>query len=291
MAPVITAGQVKKLRDQTGAGMMECKAALTEANGDFEEANTILRKRGLASAAKKAGRVAKEGLIGHSLSPDCSTGILVEVNCESDFVARTGDFQQLIKDVLAEIEKTGDAATQEWLTDPDGPVRKRVAATIAKLGENMAVPRFVRYAGKGFVGQYIHLGGKLGVQVELGGVTPAISGREELATLVKEIAMQIAAASPVAPEYVSREAIPAGVLDKERSIYRAQMENSGKPASVIDKIVEGKLGSYYKQVVLPDQESIRDSKMTVKDVLEGAAKTLGSPVTITRFARLKVGEL
>ncbi len=287
MAPVITADQVKKLRDQTGAGMMECKAALTEANGDFEEANTILRKRGLASAAKKAGRVAKEGLIGHSLSPDRSTGILVEVNCESDFVARTDDFRQLIKDVLAEIEQTGDAATEAWLTDPDGPVRKRVAATIAKLGENMAVPRFVRYAGKGFVGQYIHLGGKLGVQVEIGDVTPATSGREGLTTLVKEIAMQIAAASP---GYASREAIPAGVLEKEKSIYRAQMENSGKPANVIDKIVEGKLGSFYQQMVLPDQPSIRDPKMTVKDVLAAAAKTLGSPVTITRFARLKVGE-
>ena len=196
MATTITADQVKKLRDQTGAGMMECKTALTEANGDFEEANTILRKRGLASAAKKAGRAASEGLIGHRLSADHSAGTLVEVNCESDFVARTEDFQQLIEDVLAEIEKAGDAATEAWLKDPDGPVHKRVAAAIAKLGENMAVPRFVRYAGQGYVGQYIHMGGKIGVQVEFAGVTPAISGREEFATLVKEIAMQIAAASP-----------------------------------------------------------------------------------------------
>ena len=279
----ITAPQVKKLRDQTGAGMMECKAALTEANGDFEEANTILRKRGLASAAKKAGRVAKEGLIGQSVSPDRSTGILVEVNCESDFVARTDDFQQLINDVLAEIEKTGDGATDAWLTDPEGPVRTRVAASIALLGENMAVPRFVRYAGKGYVGQYIHMGGKLGVQIELGGATP---GREELQILAKEIAMQIAAASPG----ISREAVPAEVIEKEKAIYRAQMENSGKPAHVIDKIVEGKLGSFYQQTVLPDQPSIRDPKMTMKDVLAAAVKALGSPVTITRFARLKVGE-
>jgi elongation factor Ts len=168
----VTAEQVKKLRDQTGAGMMECKAALTEANGDFEEANTILRKRGLASAAKKAGRSAREGLIGHRLSGDHSSGTLVEVNCESDFVARTDEFQQLIQDVLAEIEQAGDAATEAWLTDPDGPVRKRLAASIATLGENMAVPRFVRYAGTGYVGQYIHMGGKIGVQVEIGGCTP-----------------------------------------------------------------------------------------------------------------------
>src|SRR3954464_1723298 len=135
----ITADQVKKLRDQTGAGMMECKNALTEANGDVDEANTILRKRGLATAAKKAGRVAKEGLIGYQLSADHATGTLVEVNCESDFVARTDDFQQLIRDVLAEIEKKGDAADEAWLADPDGPVRTRVAETIGKLGENMAV--------------------------------------------------------------------------------------------------------------------------------------------------------
>jgi elongation factor Ts len=284
----ITAEMVKKLRDQTGAGMMECKGALTEANGDFAEANTILRKRGLATAAKKAGRAAREGLIGHSLAGDHSTGILVEVNCESDFVARTDDFQLLLKDVLAEIERTGERATDAWLADPDGPIRKRVAATIAKLGENMAVPRFVRYAGRGYVGQYIHLGGKLGVQVEFAGLTPDITGREEVATLVKEIAMQIAAASP---GYASREAVPGDLLDKEKAIYRAQMENSGKPAKVIDKIVEGKLGSFYKQVVLPDQESIRDPKMTVRDVLAAANKALGSSLTVSRFARLKVGEV
>src|SRR5437763_4072088 len=152
----ITADMVKKLRDRTGAGMMECKAALTEANGEFEEANTILRKRGLASAAKKAGRATSEGLIGHRLSADRHTGILVEVNCESDFVARTPDFQQLVQDVLTAIEAAGDAADDNWRKDPEGPIQKRIAAGIGKLGENMAVPRFVRYAGQGHVAQYIH---------------------------------------------------------------------------------------------------------------------------------------
>ncbi len=286
----ITAEQVKKLRDQTGAGMMECKTALTEANGDFEAANTILRKRGLASAAKKAGRTASEGLIGHRVSADHSVGTLVEVNCESDFVARTPDFQQLVEDVLTEIEKAGESASDGWLKDPNGPIQKLVAAKIAKLGENMAVPRFVRYAGQGYVGQYIHTGGKIGVQVEFSGVTPAVRGRDEFTTFVKEIAMQIAAASPTSAVYVSRESIPAEVLEKEKTIYRAQMENSGKPANVIDKIVEGKLGSFYSQVVLPDQESIRDSKMKVKDVIAAANKTLGASVSVTRFVRLKVGE-
>jgi len=283
----ITAADVKKLRDQTGAGMMECKNALSEANGDFDEATTILRKRGLASAAKKAGRATSEGTIGHRLSADRSAGILVEVNCESDFVARTPDFQALVQNVLTEIEKAGDAANDAWLKGPNGPVLKLVAAAIAKLGENMAVPRFVRYAGGGYVGQYIHMGGKIAVMVELSGVTPAIAGREELAMFVKEMAMQIAAASP---RFVSRDAVPGDLLDQERAIYRAQMEGSGKPANVIDKIVEGKLGSFYSQVVLVDQPSIRDPKLPVKDVIAQAGKALGAPLAVERFTRLKVGE-
>jgi elongation factor Ts len=287
MATAISAADVKKLRDQTGAGMMDCKAALAEANGDFDEAVTVLRKRGLASAAKKAGRATSEGLIGSRLASDHSSGTLVEVNCESDFVARTDDFQQLMQDLITEIENAGAAATEAWLQDPDGPVQRRLTPAIAKLGENMAVPRFIRYAGQGYVGQYIHLGGKLGVQVEFGGVTPAIAAREEFATLVKEIGMQIAAASPA---YVSRAAVPPEALEKEKGIYRAQMENSGKPANVLDKIIEGKLGSYYAQIVLPDQPSIRDPKMSVADVLVAAGKALGAPITVTRFARLKVGE-
>jgi elongation factor Ts len=287
MATVITAHQVKKLRDQTGAGMMECKNALTEANGDFEEANTILRKRGLASAAKKAGRTANEGLIAHKVAADHAFGILAEVNCESDFVARTPDFVQLMEKVVAEIEKAGDAANDAWLKDPQGPVIKRLAPVIAKLGENMGVSRFARYAGKGYVGQYIHLGGKLGVQVEFGGVTPEVAARDEFSTLVKEVAMQIAA---VGPRYVSREAVPTDLLNSEKAIYRAQVEGSGKPANVIEKIVDGKLGAFYKQFVLPDQESIRDPKVSVKDVIATANKTLGASVSVTRFARLKVGE-
>ena len=283
----ITAADVKKLRDQTGAGMMECKGALTEAHGDFEEANTILRKRGMASAAKKAGRATSEGLIAHRVSADHASGVLVEVNCESDFVARTDDFQQLIANIIAEIEKAGDAANDAWLADPNGPVQMLLKPVIGKLGENMAAPRFVRYAGNGYVGQYIHLGGKIGVQVEFSGVTPEVADRDDFVALVKEVAMQIAAASPT---YVSREVVPADLLDKERAIYRAQMENSGKPANVIDKIVEGKLGSFYAQVVLTDQPSIRDPKATVAAVLSAASKTLGATIGVSRFARLRVGE-
>jgi elongation factor Ts len=190
---------VKQLRDQTGAGMMECKAALQDANGNIDEATTILRKRGLAQAAKKAGRSTSEGLIGSYIHAGGKIGVLVELNCESDFVARTEDFQ----------------------------------------------------------------------------------------TLLKEIALQIAAASP---QYVRREDVPADVLERERAIYRAQMENSGKPAQVIDKIVEGKLGSFYEQTVLLDQISIRDSKQTVQQILQAAIAKLGENIGVARFVRFKVGE-
>jgi elongation factor Ts len=199
MATTITADLVKTLRDRTGAGMMECKSALVEAGGDLEQATTILRKRGLAHAAKKTGRSTSEGLIGHYIHMGGKIGVLVEVNCESDFVARTPDFQ----------------------------------------------------------------------------------------TLVKEIAMHIAAASP---QFVNREDVPADVLEREKSIYRAQLENSGKPAQVIDKIVDGKLNSFYEQAVLLDQLSIRDQKTTIGQMVTAAIAKLGENITITRFVRFRVGE-
>jgi elongation factor Ts len=195
----ITAAMVKKLRDATGAGMMECKAALTEANGNMEEATTILRKRGLAHATKKAGRSTNEGLIGSYIHMGGKIGVLVEVNCESDFVARTEDFQNL----------------------------------------------------------------------------------------AREIAMHIAASSP---QYVRREEVPADVLDRERAIYRGQMEGQNKPPQVIDKIVEGKLNSFFEQVCLLDQPSIRDPKVTIGQTLQGAIAKLGENITIARFVRYKLGE-
>jgi elongation factor Ts len=195
----IPAQLVKQLREQTGAGMMECKAALQEANGNIEDATTILRKRGLAQAAKKSGRSTSEGLIGSYIHAGGKIGVLVELNCESDFVARTDDFQNLLK----------------------------------------------------------------------------------------EIALQVAAANP---QYARREDVPADVLERERAIYRAQMENSGKPAQVIDKIVEGKLGAFYEQTVLVDQLSIRDPKQTIHQMLQAAIAKLGENISIARFVRFKVGE-
>jgi elongation factor Ts len=195
----ITAAMVKQLRDQTGAGMMECKAALTEANGNMEEAVTLLRKRGLAQAAKRAGRATAQGVIGSYIHMGGRIGVLVEVNCESDFVARTDDFNNL----------------------------------------------------------------------------------------VKEVAMHIAAADP---RWVRREEVPAEAIEKEKSIYRAQMENSGKPAHVLEKIIEGKLGSFYSQFVLLDQPSIRDGSLTVSQVVAQASAKTGENIQINRFVRYRMGE-
>jgi elongation factor Ts len=286
MATAITATDVKTLRDRTGAGMMDCKTALTEANGDMEEAITILRKKGMAQVAKKAGRTMKEGLVGVRVSEDATIGVMAEVNCESDFVARTNDFQALVDATTVDLLGASGAEI-DALIAPDGAIGQRAAAAIAKLGENMAVTRAVRFEGQGLNGSYLHMGGKIGVLVELMGVPAAGRQSEATQTLLREIAMQIAAASPA---YATRQEVSADVIEKEKAVYRAQMENSGKPANVIEKIVEGKLGSFYAQAVLPEQPSIRDPKTTVAQIIAEASKTIGAPVTVSRFARFKVGE-
>ena len=283
----ITAEQVKTLRDQTGAGMMECKKALTEAEGDLEQATTILRKRGLAQAAKRAGRTTNEGLVGVRVLDGGKSGVIAEVNCESDFVARTDAFQALVGEVLDTIA-TGSGDPQA-LVAPETPIGQKLTATIAKTGENMAIPRAARIDGNGsLVGSYSHLGGKIGVLVEVAGVPAGKESSDEVATLVKELAMHIAAA---APGYATRDVVPADVVEKEKAVYRGQMENSGKPANVIEKIIEGKLGSFYSQVVLPDQPTIRDPKVSVQQMLASTAKSLGaSTLSVPRFVRFKVGE-
>jgi elongation factor Ts len=283
----ITATDVKALRDRTGAGMMDCKTALTEANGDVDEAITILRKKGMAQVAKKAGRTMKEGLVGVRLNADATDGVVAEVNCETDFVARTPAFQSLVDTVTSDLLGSPSTEDPQALAAADGVVGQKVAEKIATTGENMAVTRAARLTGEGLVGSYLHLGGKIGVLVELQGVPAAARASDAVQTLVRELAMQIAAASP---SYATRAEVPASVIEQEKNIYRAQMENSGKPANVIEKIVDGKLGSYYGVAVLPDQPSIRDPKATVTQVIAEAAKAIGGPITVSRFVRFKVGE-
>jgi elongation factor Ts len=288
MAPVITADQVKTLRDKTGAGMMECKAALSEANGNLDDAVTILRKRGVAQAAKRSGRTTSEGLVSTRLATDNRAGVIAEINCESDFVARTEDFQTLVNDVIAALLAVAPGTDPNSVVAPGTPLAHQVTATITKTGENITVSRVGRLeAGDGVLGTYIHLGGKIGVLLRLTGVPAGKAQSDEVATLLKEVAMHIAAA---APTYATRAGIPADVIEKEKAIYRGQMENSGKPPQVIEKIVEGKLGSFFGQFVLPEQPTIRDPKVTVAQMLDAAAKSLGGTLAVPEFLRFKVGE-
>lgn len=280
----ITAEMVKNLRERTGAGMMECKTALTESNGDIEAAIEYLRKRGLAQAAKRAGRVASEGIVGIKVSDDRRRGVLAEVNCETDFVARNDGFKALV-DEITNIVFTSDAS-HEQLVAADGPIGSRITAEIAKVGENMGVPRTARLAAD-YIGSYSHMGGKIGVLVQLDGVTAEAAKHDALKAFVNELAMHVAAA---APAYTTRVEVPADAVEKEKEIYRAQMANSGKPANVIEKIIEGKLGAYYEQVCLVDQPTIRDPKVKVSQAVEAVSKVVGAPVSVKGFARFKVGE-
>ncbi len=280
----ITAEMVKALRERTGAGMMECKTALTESNGDVEAAIEYLRKRGLAQAAKRAGRVASEGIVGIKVSDDRTRGVLAEVNCETDFVARNDGFKALVAEITDSVF-TSDLS-HDALVAADGPIGSRITAEIAKVGENMGVPRTARVSAD-YVGSYSHMGGKIGVLVQIDGAKAGAADNDAFRSFVNELAMHVAAA---APQYTTRAEVPADAVAKEKEIYRAQMADSGKPANVVEKIIEGKLGAFYEQVCLVDQPTIRDPKVKVSQALDAVAKAVGAPLTIAGFVRFKVGE-
>ncbi len=280
----ITAEMVKNLRERTGAGMMECKTALTESNGDVDAAIEYLRKRGLAQAAKRAGRVASEGIVGIKVSDDRTKGVLAEVNCETDFVARNDGFKALVDEITGTVFSS--ELPHDALVAADGPVGSRITAEIAKVGENMAVPRTAKLSAD-YIGSYSHMGGKIGVLVQIDGVTGEQAKQEAFRAFVNELAMHVAAA---APTYTTRAEVPAADVEKEKEIYRAQMAESGKPANVIDKIIEGKLGAFYEQICLVDQPTIRDPKVKVSQAAEAVSKSIGAPLSIKGFARFKVGE-
>jgi elongation factor Ts len=280
----ITAEMVKHLRERTGAGMMECKTALTESNGDVDAAIEYLRKRGMAQAAKRACRLASEGIVGIKLNDDRTMGVLAEVNCETDFVARNDGFKALVDEITGIVFASDQPHAA--LTAPDGPIGSRITAEIARVGENMAVPRTAKLMAD-CVGSYSHMGGKIGVLVQIDGPQGEAAHHDAFKAFVSELAMHVAAA---APQYTTRAEVPAADVDKEKEIYRAQMADSGKPANVIEKIIEGKLGAFYEQVCLVDQPTIRDPKVKVSQAVAAVSRTIGAPVAIRGFARFKVGE-
>ena len=278
----ISAKIVMELRGRTGAGMMDCKKALTAVEGDMEKAIDYLREKGLAAAAKKQSRIAAEGLVGSFVCKECATGALVEVNCETDFVAKTDKFKALVSDVAEQVAKKNPADVdallkQPFFKDESTTIEQMVTAATAEIGEKISIRRFVRYEG-GIVESYIHMGGKVGVLVQAEG-TP----NEEV---IHDVALQIAAASPVAPEYVRREEVDPSHLEHEKEILIAQARNEGKPENIIEKMVQGRIVKFYKEVCLLEQAFVKDADISVGKMIEQKAKGLN----IVRFTRYKMGD-
>jgi len=273
----ITAALVAKLRGMTGAGMMECKKALGEAKGDLDVAVDVLRKAGTVTAGKISAREAREGLIAQYIAPGGRTGVLVEVNCQTDFVARNDMFRAFADDVAKRLA-----------ADPTANLEAEREATVAKIRENAKIPRHahMEVAGNGMVAAYIHTGAKVGVLVEVGAGKEATVANDEFKQLVKDITLQIAAGHPYT---VSREQVPADVLAKEKEIAAEQFKN--KPPQAIAKIVEGKLEKFYQTYCLVDQGFVKkNSEISVKEHVASVAKQLGDEVTIRRFVRFQIGE-
>lgn len=271
----ITASMVKDLRTKTGAGMMDCKKALVEAEGDMEKAVDILREKGLSKAAKKASRVAAEGAVVSAISADGKTGTIVEVNCETDFVGGNDAFRALAASIAQQILDTNPADVEALLaTEMNGKtVKDTVTEAVAKIGENISIRRFVRYESQeGQVYSYIHGGGKIGVLVELKG------GDAELG---KDIAMQIAAANP---SYLDRTQVPQAEVDHEKEVLAVEARNEGKPEKIIEKMVMGRINKFYKEVCLVDQEFIKDGDLTISKLLKS------KKAEAVRFARFQLGE-
>lgn len=275
--PEITAANVGKLREMTNAGLMDCKKALTEAAGDLELAVEILRKKGVASAARKSTRTANEGVIVQAIAPGARAGLLLEVNCETDFVARNESFRAFC-----------DGIARKLLDQPQADHEADRVAAVAKIGENIQVSRHTRMevSGNGLVAAYIHTGAKVGVLVEVGAGQEATVARDEFKQLVRDITLQIAAASP---STVSREQIPATVIEKEKEIAAAQFKD--KPPQAVAKIVEGKLEKFYQTACLLDQGFVKqNSEVSVKEHIATVAKAVADSIEVRRFVRFKVGE-
>ena len=275
---MITAAQVKDLRERTGAVMMDCKKVLTETNGDEEKAIELLRERGLSKAAKKSGRIAAEGLAAGYVTDDGKIGAVVEVNAETDFVAKNEEFRSFVADVAKQVAQNNPATVEELLaqesiSETGKTVQEVLTNKIATIGENMSIRRFERFEStNGIVAKYIHGDGKIAVLVEMDGAT------EDLA---KDVCMQIAAARP---EYLDRASVPQERVEKEMEILKAQAMNEGKPAEIAEKMVQGRIGKFYGEICLVEQPFVKDPDQVVGKMVESKG------AKIDRFARLEKGE-
>ncbi len=286
---MITASMVKELRERTGAGMMDCKKALNETNGDMDKAIEILREKGLAAAAKKAGRIAAEGLVVTYISEDMKKGAAVEVNCETDFVAANEEFKSLANNIAKQVVESNVNTVEElleekYIADNGKTIKEVLTALIAKIGENMSVRRFEKFSiDNGLIQSYIHGGGRIGVLVEL-----ACEKQDAaLVQVAKDVAMQVAAANPL---FLDKTSVDQDTLEKEKEIYRVQALNEGKPENIVDKMVMGRVSKYLKEVCLVDQIWVKNSDYTITKYLQEESKKIGADIKITRFTRFERGE-
>ncbi|MGN1040630.1 MAG: translation elongation factor Ts [Candidatus Fimimonas sp.] len=285
-----TSKDVMKLREQTGVGMMDCKKALVETDGNFDEAVKYLREKGMASAAKKAGRVAAEGLVKCVVAADKKSAVAVEINCETDFVARSEQFISLITNIANHILQSNAATVEElsaeaYFADASKTINVLIAEATAAIGEKISLRRFTKYVltNDGIIASYIHMGGKIGVLCQLS-TTATGSALDELAA---NVCMQIAASKP---QVVNIADVDASQLESEKEILTAQAKNEGKPEAVITKMVEGRIHKFYKEVCLVEQEYVRDSSLSVKQVIAECEKALGAKITVDKFVRYEMGE-
>ena len=286
---MITASMVKDLRERTGAGMMDCKKALNECEGDIEKAIEHLREKGLAAAAKKAGRVASEGLVKTFVSEDKKEASIVEVNCETDFVSVNESFVEFVDNVAKQAASTSaadiDAFVEEkYIADPAITIKEALTNMIAKLGENMNVRRFKKFTVEnGVIESYIHGGGRIGVlvKVECG------KADDVLAVIAKDVAMQVAATNPL---FLNKDAVDTDTLEKEKEIYRVQALNEGKPEAIVEKMTMGRIQKYYKENCLVEQVWVKDADYTITKYLQEKSKAIGSEIAVTEFVRFERGE-
>jgi elongation factor Ts len=290
----ITASMVKELREMSGAGMMDCKKALTETDGDFDKAMEFLREKGLATAQKKAGRIAAEGIVATTIKNGNKTAAIVEVNAETDFVAKNEVFQGYVNEVVEQAADTKAAdieafLAEPWALDTSVTVNEKLSAMIAKIGENMNIRRFVQLNSEdGIIVSYIHAGGKIGVLVEAKTESDSDAVKEAL----KNVAMQIAALNP---KYVSTDEVPEDYKEHEKEILMAQAKNdpknANKPENIIEKMITGRLNKELKEICLLEQEYVKaENKESVAKYLEMVSKEVGTPVTLKQFVRFETGE-